>query len=135
MFAIQLLATTATTASVLTLLYVAMSVCVIRQRWKARAAFGAGQDPASPLSRMIRVHGNFAEYAPLFLILLAAAELNQLAPLLLKLSAGAFAVGRVSHWIGMFAPKTPNPYRGLGMALTFIPLVTLALALLVRLFG
>lgn len=50
-------------AGLLALMFVALSARVIVRRRSAHAALGDGDD--NDLSRRIRAHGNFAEYAPL----------------------------------------------------------------------
>lgn len=57
----------------LTLWYLVLGYCVVRRR-QAGIALGDGGDTL--MLRAIRGHGNFAEYVPLALILLAALELN-----------------------------------------------------------
>jgi len=59
-------------AGLLGLLFVGLSLWVVARRVRARAASGDGGDPA--LSDAIRAHGNFAEYVPLALILMAMGE-------------------------------------------------------------
>lgn len=113
------------TAAVLALVFVALSVNVIRERFRAKASFGVGTDPKHPLAVAARMHGNFAEYAPLFLILLLLAESHELPALALKIIAGLFVLGRVLHATGMRI-SAPNPLRVAGMMCTFFPLLILA---------
>ncbi len=61
-------------AALLALLFMVLSVRVMRERGRARVAIGTGGNIA--LERRIRVHGNFAEYVPLALLLLAFMELR-----------------------------------------------------------
>ena len=63
-------------AGLLALLFILLSMRVIGTRRAARVALGDGGIPA--LLRRQRVHGNFAEYAPLALLLMALAELQGL---------------------------------------------------------
>ena len=51
------------------------------------------------LERAIRAHGNLIEYAPLFLLLLLLAEINQLNEVILHLSGASFFIGRLMHGI------------------------------------
>lgn len=71
------------------------------------------------LKHRMRAFGNFAEYTPLSLIMLALLELNH-APQFLIWSLGiAFVIGRISHAFGMLT----NPYnptlRIIGMTATY----------------
>ncbi len=70
-----MLAVTGLYAGLLALLFLALSVAVIHGRREAKVGFGDGGN--TMLARRIRGHGNFAEYVPMVLILMAIAELNQ----------------------------------------------------------
>jgi uncharacterized membrane protein YecN with MAPEG domain len=113
-------------AGLLALLFLVLSQRAIRARRQARLALGAGDDPA--LLRAIRVHGNFAEYVPLALLLLLLLEL-QLAPalsqpaallpaLLLHGLGATLLLGRLLHAIGVARAPEQFRYRIGGMILT-----------------
>ena len=57
----------------LTLWYLVLGMRVVKRR---RAGIGLGDGGDVSMQRAVRGHGNFAEYVPLALILLAALELN-----------------------------------------------------------
>ena len=79
------------------------------------------------LERAIRAHGNLIEYAPLFLLLLLLAEINQLNTVILHLSGASFFLGRLMHGIGFgFLRHSPIMRIG-GMALTFLGFIILLL--------
>ena len=59
-------------AALLGLFFVGLSIHVIRGRRRLRIALADGNQ--EEMKRRIRAHGNFAEYAPLFLIMLGYAE-------------------------------------------------------------
>jgi len=63
-----------TYAAVLVLIFVLLSVRVIQMRASAKIGLGHGNNPV--MERRIRVHGNFAEYVPLALLLLLCMELQ-----------------------------------------------------------
>ena len=66
------------------------------------------------LTRAIRAHANFSEYAALvLLVLLAMAQLGYSAPLL-HLVGVSFTAGRILHAIGMGREKHPNAPRFIG---------------------
>ena len=113
-------------AAILTIIYLAQSFYVVLHRWKARTSLGTNTDPLHPLSRAIRVHGNFMEYAPLFLILFFLVENNELASSYLKVAGWSFVIGRLCHWFGLMQKNTVNPFRQLGLVLTFTPMGLLA---------
>jgi len=63
-----------TYAAILMLMFVLLSIRVVQMRASAKIGIGTGNDPA--MERRIRVHGNFAEYVPLALLLLLCMELQ-----------------------------------------------------------
>ncbi len=113
-----------------------LSFRVIGARRRARVAIGDGEDRT--LQRRIRAHGNFAEYAPLALILMGLAE-AQGAPLWTVHVLGlALLAGRALHAYGVCQDPEPLKYRQAGMALTFAVLAVgglLNLALVLFLTG
>ncbi len=117
------LAITSLTAGVLAFIFIILSFLVIRQRWKHGVKLL--DNGITDLQRTIRAHANFAENAPLTLILLLLAELARMPALLLILLAAGFVLGRIVHAYSLIAaePKqTGYPYiRTIGMLLTFIP--------------
>jgi len=119
------MAITAFYASILTALYVLLSVRVIAQRQEARVEIGHGE--SLQLLRRMRVHANFAEYVPLALILMALAESLKVPSLFLHLLGLAFVAARVLHAYGL--SQTPHilRWRRLGMMLTLGVLGVLAL--------
>ena len=78
-----------------------------------------------------RAQGNFAEYAPLALILMALAEIQGLAPILLHALGIALLAGRILHAVGLSQTAEDFRFRVTGMALTFGVLGVAALANLV----
>ena len=115
-----LLSATPIYAGVLGLIYIYLSFRVVGRRKSLQLALGDGGD--TELLRRLRVHGNFAEYVPLVLILTLMCEL-QGAPVLLVHALGlAFTIGRVSHAYGVSQPKEQLIFRMTGMILTFATL-------------
>ncbi|HUL05784.1 MAG TPA: MAPEG family protein [Candidatus Acidoferrum sp.] len=113
-------------AGLLALMFILLSVRVIGMRRAARVALGDGGNPA--LLRRQRVHGNFAEYVPLALLLMALAELQHLPDWLIHAIGILLLVGRATHAYGVGCePELPRA-RVLGMALTFAALGTGAVA-------
>ena len=66
---------TAVTAGLLALVYLVLSIRVIKLRGQNSISLGDGGNEA--LQRAIRGHGNFAEYAPMGVLLLLIAELSR----------------------------------------------------------
>jgi uncharacterized membrane protein YecN with MAPEG domain len=108
---------TALYAGLLAVLFVLLSVHVIRRRLSNMVSLGDGGD--AELSRRIRVHGNFAEYVPLGLILIGLSESLGAAPLLVHGLGLALLVGRLSHAWGLSPANKMQAFRTVGMVLTF----------------
>ncbi|MTH94802.1 MAPEG family protein [Roseibium sp. RKSG952] len=113
-------------AALLTFIYLALSVRVIRRRQSTRIAIGHNDDRL--LLRRMRVHANFAEYVPLAILLIAMAELLGAVGWLLHGLGLALLVGRCLHAYGVSQQPEPLPVRISGMVLTFIVLTLAALA-------
>jgi len=117
-------------AAILALLYVVLAGLVIRQRFKHRVGLGTGKEPQ--LLQTVRMHGNFAEYVPFLLILVALLELQQSPAWQLHLVAGLTLAGRVLHAIGLWRSSGTSVPRFLGMISTFAALIVGAVFLLVK---
>ena len=112
-------------AGLATLVFVALSFRVIAQRRASGVTLGDGDDRL--LRRRLRVHGNFAEYVPLALLLMALAELQDAAAWLLNLIGLALIAGRLIHAWGVSREPEEIRLRVLGMSLTFAALIAGAL--------
>ena len=77
------------------------------------------------LERAIRGHGNLIEYAPLFLILMSALELNDASKTLLYACGIIFTLGRLMHGIAFSFMKKNGYLRIGGMSFTFIGFIGL----------
>ena len=121
-----MMGTTSFAAAVSAIVLVVLSLAVSLRRVKVGTDIGLGEDPG--LIRLIRVHGNFIEYVPLALILLALAEYRGAAPALLFAIVGLLFVGRLAHAVGMLRGSTP--VRAFGMIATHGALLAAASALL-----
>ena len=115
-------------AALLTLLFVALSVRVIGRRRGSGVALGSGGDAV--LERRLRVHGNFAEYTPLGLLLLVLTEASGYDAALVHGLGLALLAGRAVHAFGV--SRTPEDFRlrVAGMALTLGMLSVAAMLLL-----
>lgn len=116
-------------AGLLALVYIVLSARVIAARKSAR--IGIGDKGNAALLRRMRVHGNFAEYVPLTLLLLLMLELMGGTPWLLWVLGAALLIGRLLHAYGVSREPEPLVFRMTGMILTFSTLVIAALADLV----
>ena len=105
---------------------VLLSFPVSLRRIKVQADLGHADDDV--LHRRIRAQGNFVEYAPIGLIVVALMELAAVDAALVWAVAGALALGRLSHAVGML--RRVLPLRMAGMILTYLSLLAGAVALL-----
>jgi uncharacterized membrane protein YecN with MAPEG domain len=122
---------TAATAVVLAVLQMFLTLYVARGRGKYKAGLGDGGSPQ--LLRRIRIHGNLAENAPLFLILLWLTEASGQWATLVPWVAAAFVIFRLSHALGLAISSGPTPFRFVGVLGTFCSIVGLAALLAITL--
>ena len=122
------MSTTPIYAGLATFLFLFLSVRVIRGRRAAGVALGDGGQRA--LLRRQRAHGNFAEYVPLALLLMALAELQDAPTWTLQLIGVTLLAGRLLHAFAVTSEPEPIKLRVLGMTLTFVALITGAATIL-----
>ena len=112
-------------AAVLTIIFINLSFAVISLRRKNKVGLGTGG--YLDLERAIRAQGNFVEYVPFGIILIAILELNG-APWWLVLVPGvALIIGRLIHAKGIRTPQPDFSKRVLGMMFTFGTLISLVI--------
>jgi uncharacterized membrane protein YecN with MAPEG domain len=119
-----------TYAAILILFFVFLSARVIRMRGSAKIALGHGGNPA--MERLIRVHGNFAEYVPMALLLLAFMEMQSHSRYLIHILCIALVIARIVHAIGVTPVRENFQMRVAGMTGTFLVLGVAAIALLIN---
>lgn len=112
------LAITGLYAGLASLMLIVLSVRVIQVRRARGLSSGDGGD--AELKRRIRAHGNFCEYVPLALILLAAVEGAGHPAWLVHGLGICLLAGRVSHAWSMTAGSIKA--RVAGMSATFLVL-------------
>lgn len=116
---------TAIYASLLAILFVFLSFRVAQRRIRFRVGLGTGEN--AELERAIRIQGNFAEYVPLALLLLAFFESGGAAPWAALAAGGLLLLARVLHAIGLTGSSGRSPGRLVGATLTWFVLLALAL--------
>lgn len=104
------------------LIAIVNAVRVIRLRQRLGVSLGDGGH--DELNRAIRVFGNFAEYVPLGLVLLAALEFVQAPVWYMHVCGALLLMGRLFHAVGILGKGSMNA-RVVGMVMTF---TTLALS-------
>jgi uncharacterized membrane protein YecN with MAPEG domain len=119
----------------LALLYVALSMQVVRLRQRHHAAFSDGG--SAELRSAIRAHAHFAEYVPITALMVAMLEMSGVAAFRIHLLMGALVVARLLHPLGMYAkPNTLAFHIGRigGMTITIALLIVCAVLILSRAF-
>lgn len=117
---------TAFYAGLLGILALVLAGFVVTNRRRAGVGLGSASD--SGLERAIRVHGNFVEYVPLILILMALSEVAGMAEWLLHAGGALLVAARIGHASGLAAKSGYSPGRFFGTLVTWIVLLVMALA-------
>ena len=115
-------------AAIFGLMFVYLSVRVIKQRRSAKVSLGDGDNPT--LRKAIAVHSNFSQYVPLALLLIAFVELSHASATITHGLCACLLVGRVAHAYGLAQPVQIMKLRQIGVLLTFGVIVIAALYLL-----
>jgi uncharacterized protein len=110
-------------------LLVALALNVVRLRLGRKIPLGMGEGAA--LEQPVRVHGNFTEYAPTFLVLLLLAELGGASTWFLHLAGAAFLIGRLLHAYGLSTVRARSFGRFYGSAISWTAILVLSGYLLV----
>ena len=119
-----MLLVTSIVSGVLAILFVRLSFAVIALRRQNKVSLGS--DGNLDLERAIRAQGNFAEYVPIGIILIACLELNGAPWWLVALPGLTLILGRLFHAKGINQPPPNFSNRILGMQLTFFTLLSAA---------
>lgn len=120
----MILPITLTIAGACAILHVWLSLRVSRLRRPLKIGVGDGGNEM--LLRRMRAHANFAENAPLALILLGLVELGTGGSLWLWGAGILFVLGRIAHAFGMDRAGA-NPLRVGGIAASWLVLLGLGL--------
>ena len=106
-------------AGILAILFFVLSLRVSSSRHGV-ASLGDGGD--ARLQRRIRAHGNFAEYVPLILVMLAMLELSRFSTYLLHALGVALVVARLLHAYALSYSERFRFGRFWGTAITYVVL-------------
>lgn len=112
------------------LLFLLLSFWVVRRRAQFKVMIGEGEAPE--MLSAIRAHGNFAEYVPLTLLLMALCELARVGALWLHLGGVLLLAGRILHAIGIQIPRAPNKPRLFGTLFFWLSLGLFSVLALVQ---
>ena len=103
-----------------TILNIILAERVSRLRGRHKTSLGPGEAPE--LLVAIRGHGNNAEFVPFAILMLLLAELCGGNHVVLHILGGSLLVARIAHPFGL-ARRSPNPYRFLGVGITWLMIV------------
>ena len=120
-------------AGLLGLIALVLSVNVTLLRGRKKILHGDGGDKELMLA--IRRFGNFAEYAPLGLLLLSLATVAGAADWFVQAAGIALVAGRVLHPLGIKDSTSVPPLRGVGALLTWLMIGATSIYLLMLSFG
>ena len=115
-------------AGILGLIAFVLGMLVVKERLTSKASLDTDKTPA--LLESVRRHGNFAEWVPLLLILLALCEINGLRAFYLHLAGGSLVLGRIVHPLGIRKNAIPQWLRFTGAFITFSLTFILSVALI-----
>ena len=118
-----MLVVTSVVASLLAAIFLRLSFAVIKLRRSNKISLGSGGN--DELERAIRAQGNFAEYVPLALVLLACLEINGAPWWLVAIPGAVLTAGRLIHAKGIQELPPNFGKRVFGMVLTINSLIAL----------
>jgi uncharacterized membrane protein YecN with MAPEG domain len=120
--------------ALLGLLVVGLGLAVSVTRGRTGRIVGYSDDPADPLHKVVRAHGNTCEYAPMLAVLMLALGAREPATWILWVM-GITTASRFLFAAGMILSPTlarPHPLRALGATGTYLGGIALGVALLLR---
>jgi uncharacterized membrane protein YecN with MAPEG domain len=119
--------------ALLGLLLFGLGLAVSLTRGRANTIIGHSPDPADPLHKLVRAHGNTAEYAPLLAVLMLVVAMNEPATWQLWCMGIATAC-RYLFAIGMITSPSlakAHPLRFVGALGTYVVGLVLSVGLLI----
>ncbi len=121
-------------AAILVILYFVLALNVSLTRRRTKTGIGSGDDPAGPMSKAVRAHGNAAEYVPIFVALFLYFLLSGAGGWIAWMAI-IVTVCRVLHALGMLMSENfnspPHPLRAIGALGTYIGGLAFGVALLI----
>lgn len=120
-------------AAVLGVFAAILTINVILHRVRTKVDEGAGGD--ARLAQAIRAHGNFAEQAPLGLIVIAFAESLGSRAWVVHVLAVALVAGRLASAYGLSRTLAQSAGRQAGASVNALVLIAASLAILLAIYG
>jgi len=124
---------TAVYAAILALLGGVLTINVIVNRVRNKVDTGDGG--VATMAQAIRSHANFAEQAPMAVIVLGFAELAGTRPLFVNILGVALVVARLAAAYALNRSLTVTPLRQLGATLTGLVVAATSVAILLAAAG
>lgn len=115
-------------AAVFGLIYIVLSLNVVRYRFGAKVSLGS--EGNNDLEMATRAHGNFIEYVPFSLLLMWFIETLTLSANEVFWLGSILLVARVSHAFGIFYPSQLIVLRKLGIVATFAVMIKACVSIL-----
>lgn len=115
-------------AALLALLFIVLGLRVVQVRLGQQIPLGTGG--SDDMEQRVRVHGNLAEWGPIFVVLLLLAELGHAPAALLHGCGVAFVVARVMHAAGLSRVRGRSTGRFYGSVVSWTAILVLAVYLL-----
>jgi len=116
---------TLTAAGAAALINIWLAIRVGQKRVAQKVSIGDGGHP--PLIARMRAHANFSEYTPYFLILVGLIEMAAGTSIWLWVVTGLYLLARVAHGLGMDMTEGQSKLRGIGIMVTMVSLLGLAI--------
>jgi uncharacterized membrane protein YecN with MAPEG domain len=126
-------AATAIYAAILGLLGAVLTTNVILSR--VRAKVDAGDGGRASLAQAIRAHGNFAEQAPLSLILIGLGEARGARPFIVNILGVALVLSRLASAYALSRTLNQSPGRQFGGGLAVLIIAAASIVILLALGG
>lgn len=120
-------------AGILGLIALLLSIAVVAGRVKYRVDIGDGGK--AEMTKRVRAFGNFVEYVPLIVVLIALGEMLGSPRWLLHATGIALVAARLFHAWGLNRTTGTSAGRFVGTNLTWIALAAAAIGLLIRVFA
>jgi len=108
-------------AAILAVIFLPLFAMVAQER--ANQNRSIGYEPDSLLHLRVRRHGNFIEWVPFVLILMACAEIRGLPHLYLHIGGVLTVLGRLIHPVGLKVLNAWHPLRVAGNTGAMAPMV------------
>jgi uncharacterized membrane protein YecN with MAPEG domain len=114
---------------ILGLILLFLSMQVSKERLKQKCPIG--ENGSATLLEAIRRHGNFVEWVPFTLILMAICESNSLASGYLHSVGVLLVLARLMHPLGIkHNEMPPNPLKAIGAGITFLLVFVLSITVI-----